>query len=667
MLPGVRMIASLLLSASILIPAAARAQSAEVAVQVGAVLTQADAEGMVTSLRAKGLDAYWVRAQVPGKGTRYRVRLGKFTNQSDAQQLAAHACAQRAITQFVIADGDTLPARPSFCNTSVTAARAKSVAPQKTTATTRESVAAKQAAKPKHEAVAPKRETTAAQAAPPVAPRLPSQRIARNDEPQSQTVVRAASQTAPVVPHTTPAQAPPATPNTAPRPMPVERPMLAGKTETPSATPRPQVILNHAPAANSAATPKAVPGAPEACKLQPGMIGGGKDCGPAAQAAPAMKTVPATSAAPVINKAPVAEALTTPKVVNRNWSVVQGGATDKDLRTVFFVDRLTGWAAGDGGMIYRTDDGGKNWAELPGAVVPNGIVDVNRIEFVDTRTGWMLGEMRSRDTNETQTVLLSTTDGGQIWQQQVLPGVLSFHFVNNKIGFAAGRSSGLYKTTDGGQRWRKLDSLERLVGQPVEASAYNFGFSDVHFIDATHGWAVGNFYGRALTHIGGLFVTSDGGDTWQRVPLVIQSRNNAGRFTRGMLHAVKFTDINHGTVTGEMEDGDETFFFTLKTRDGGQMWEQARIPSRSIHSTQFVDQSRGWTVAVAPREGLADAKVYDTVLLRTENGGRTWEPDYLTRGSRIRSVFFVSPTQGWAVGDRGLILRYEMKQEKASN
>lgn len=225
---------------------------------------------------------------------------------------------------------------------------------------------------------------------------------------------------------------------------------------------------------------------------------------------------------------------------------------------------------------------------------------------------------------------------------------------------------GVFKTTDGGLRWKRLESIERLVAQPSESSAFNFGFSDVNFIDAEHGWAVGNFYGRARTHIGGLFVTTDGGETWRRMPIVIQAQNNATRFTRGLLHAVKFTDLNHGLVTGEMEDGEETFVFTLRTRDGGQTWEQARVPARSIQGTQFVDAARGWAAAPAERAGSAGKAVYDTVLLRTGDGGRTWEPDHVAPGSRVRGVFFISPTQGWAVGDGGLILRYEAKQEKAS-
>jgi photosystem II stability/assembly factor-like uncharacterized protein len=642
MIPGVRIAASLFLSVCALAPFhAARAQDgAAAAVQVAAVLTQADAEAEVRNLRAKGLDAYWVRAQVPGKGTRYRVRVGRFSNEAEARQLVEQACAKGAIRQFVIAQGDALPPRPSFCTAAMSAARQQTAAPVKPPTATKTVT------------------KTAPQAAPQPQPATTTEPIApKKDEMRKAAAPKVASGGAPVTTFTPPAIRPGA-PATVTPVTPKPTPQIAAD---PVARPRPHVTgpgvsapphaaapsnTSNASGAPAPVKPVASPATADACRMQPGLNGTAKDCRPVT---------------------PNAEAFSNAKVTNPNWAVVQGGgATDKNLRAVHFVDRLTGWAAGDGGMIYRTDDGGKNWAELPGAVVPNGVVDVSRVQFADTQTGWMLGEMRGRDGGEAQTVLLSTTDGGQIWQQQTMPGLLSFHFVSAKLGWAAGRGGGVFKTTDGGLRWKRLESIERLVAQPAESSAFNFGFSDVNFIDAEHGWAVGNFYGRARTHIGGLFVTTDGGETWRRMPIVIQAQNNATRFTRGLLHAVKFTDVNHGTVTGEMEDGEETFVFTLRTRDGGQTWEQARVPSRSIQGTQFVDAARGWAAAPAERAGSADKAVYDTVLLKTANGGQTWEPDYVARGSRVRGVFFISPTQGWAVGDGGLILRYEAKQEKAS-
>ena len=80
-----------------------------------------------------------------------------------------------------------------------------------------------------------------------------------------------------------------------------------------------------------------------------------------------------------------------------------------------------------------------------------------------------------------------------------------------------------------------------------------------------------------------------------------------------------------------------------------------------MHSTQFVDAARGWTAASARRPGSAEAKVYDTIVLRTDNGGKSWVTDFVAKGKQIRDVFFISSTRGWAVGDQGMILRYEAK------
>jgi photosystem II stability/assembly factor-like uncharacterized protein len=200
------------------------------------------------------------------------------------------------------------------------------------------------------------------------------------------------------------------------------------------------------------------------------------------------------------------------------------------------------------------------------------------------------------------------------------------------------------------------------VGLPVESASSTFGFSDVFFLKGGDvGWAVGNFYGTGTTNIGGLFMTMDGGDTWQRIPIAVQRKTDSTRFTKGKLHSVQFTDVSNGVITGEMEDGDEHCFFTLKTRNGGETWEQSRVPSSGLPSTQFVNSARGWTAASALRTGSAETKVYDTILLRTDNGGKSWVPDIIARGKQIRGVFFISPTRGWAVGDRGMILRYEAK------
>src|SRR5262249_17258410 len=70
------------------IPPAAQAQASAYAVQVAAFEAQESAEIWAEGLGVRGLDAYWVKAAVPGKGVCYRVRIGKFPGRQSARNYA---------------------------------------------------------------------------------------------------------------------------------------------------------------------------------------------------------------------------------------------------------------------------------------------------------------------------------------------------------------------------------------------------------------------------------------------------------------------------------------------------------------------------------------------------------------------------------------------------
>jgi photosystem II stability/assembly factor-like uncharacterized protein len=367
------------------------------------------------------------------------------------------------------------------------------------------------------------------------------------------------------------------------------------------------------------------------------------------------------NAEPAAGDPATAEAAADVTINNDNWTVVKHSAEiDKSLRAVHFVDSMTGWAAGDLGAVYTTTDGGRVWNPQSSG----SDADMNFIYFIDLKRGWMLGKSGAKTgaENEGENTLFITTDGGLTWERKPLPNVTSLHFINAKTGWAVGRNSTLLKSTDGGLEWYKVVGVEKLIGSRGDSPNYSYGFSDIQFTDAKHGWLIGNYYGRARGDIGGVFTTSDGGATWRRVPLAIQTRNNS-LFTPGALDSAHFTDANTGSITGEMYDGDRRYFFALHTRDGGRSWSLFRIPSRATHSSQFLDPARGWTAAFIPRASGEESEVYDTPMLRTDNGGLSWRVDFVTRGRRIRGVFFLSPAKGWAVGDRGMILCYEEKSK----
>jgi DedD protein len=55
-------------------------------VQAGALPSQSEADAMVQTLARKGLSAYVVVADLPGKGTYYRVRVGRFGSKDEADR-----------------------------------------------------------------------------------------------------------------------------------------------------------------------------------------------------------------------------------------------------------------------------------------------------------------------------------------------------------------------------------------------------------------------------------------------------------------------------------------------------------------------------------------------------------------------------------------------------
>lgn len=54
--------------------------------QVGSHRTVAEASEQVSALKKKGLDAFYIEANVPGKGTWYRVGIGIFNTKEDAER-----------------------------------------------------------------------------------------------------------------------------------------------------------------------------------------------------------------------------------------------------------------------------------------------------------------------------------------------------------------------------------------------------------------------------------------------------------------------------------------------------------------------------------------------------------------------------------------------------
>ena len=227
-----------------------------------------------------------------------------------------------------------------------------------------------------------------------------------------------------------------------------------------------------------------------------------------------------------------------------------GFPVGEDFYKLAFFNESFGYVLGYHG-VYRTDDGGENWANNWLPVVPyRGAWDMS---FADGRTGYLLG---SRYTDPDPSILYRTTDGGASWspvqgsKATTLRTVLAISFVDEMTGWAGGGV--IMKTTDGGESWKT---------QVAAATIREF-----HFLSKQYGFAVG---GKTILR------TTDGGDTWENVTPPDDRIKD--------LRSVYFLDENDGWVAGRAADeqaGERLLkhSIVLRTKDGGATWTIKDFP-----------------------------------------------------------------------------------------
>ncbi|NLO19778.1 MAG: T9SS type A sorting domain-containing protein [Ignavibacteria bacterium] len=256
-------------------------------------------------------------------------------------------------------------------------------------------------------------------------------------------------------------------------------------------------------------------------------------------------------------------------------------------------------------LLESQSGSGTTQIEVPGTIVRND--DLFAITFLNQETGFAVGE------NGT---IVKITEEGTKWEY-VSAAPTSYYtdiaFVTNNIGYATSVDGFLARTVDGGMNWAPWI----FSGSQLNAIAFN----------GSKGAVIGND--------GFIGLTNDGGTSWgTTIPGFAAQPIN---FTDKNLYGLFWADADNLWIIGS-----EGTIIKVSTLGG---WEYVTSNTfNDLNSLYFVNANVGYIVG----EGA--------IVLKTTNGGISWEGDYRPENVDFNKVSFKLNT-GFIIGENGVVLQ----------
>jgi len=287
------------------------------------------------------------------------------------------------------------------------------------------------------------------------------------------------------------------------------------------------------------------------------------------------------------------------------WVLQPGSGSN--LNGVFFLpDGRSGWAVGDGGRVIRTTDAGANWI----SEIANTAFNLNAVWFTSASEGWAVGDV--------STVLERAGSG---WTRVASAGAIGENlndvvFATPDTGWVACSNGTIARTFDRGATWQK-------VKLPTISA-----FRGIARSGSRDGWAVGD---------GGIVAgTHDQGVTWFLISTpTTQSLKAVAGLDPTSAIAVGAT----GTVLRTVAGPDSAIWGLIVPSAGA---------NNQLEGVHAIGSSLVFAVGFNASVGGA--------ILRSDDGGLTWQPQASRTSFRLNDVYFVDSQRGWAVGDGGVIV-----------
>ncbi len=262
------------------------------------------------------------------------------------------------------------------------------------------------------------------------------------------------------------------------------------------------------------------------------------------------------------------------------------------------------------------------------------------VSFVDDSHGWYgtgAGD------------LIATKDGGATWEKVASrPGtfVRAVGFVDRQNGFIGNigtdyypgvtDTTPLYRTRDGGQTWEAVDTGEATIK----------GVCAIDILSVKRIYQ-GELQPRTVIHAAGrvggptgMLRSVDGGATWNVIDMAPHA---------GMILDVKFFDEMIGLVfAASHPDPAQAEGLVLRTEDGGKTWKEVYRSGRKLELIWKASFPEGGDTGYATVQSY-DAARATQLVIRSDDKGKTWREIEMAQDNTARQfgIGFVNAEVGF--------------------
>ncbi|MEL6821585.1 MAG: YCF48-related protein, partial [Calditrichota bacterium] len=274
------------------------------------------------------------------------------------------------------------------------------------------------------------------------------------------------------------------------------------------------------------------------------------------------------------------------------WQRVDKSLPFDMYKSIFFNSPDNGWITGNAknpGEILSTENGGNDWDVVQ---IPTSETSTSGVYFLNSNQGW-IGVWGA---------VLNTQDGGNTWNQTIVPNATLVSGIVNPDPFNSWvKASAKVYYSDGS-------------GYTLQDPGY-INISGIEFTDSQNGWAI--------TRIGRIFHTNDGGQNWVEQSSPVSS----------ILRDIEFINSQVGWCVGNQGT-------ILKTVDGGANWENLGSSTQQYFvRLQAIDENKVW---MWERGGYT--------IHVTQNGGINWQTIMVPKSLRGFTYFFVDDNTVFGTG-----------------